>query len=109
MPDIRDIVGQTSALEKIPSIDQRNQEIKAEKQAIVQTSENAVKRESVAETKETEDKTIRKEREGEKGAQHRHKKRAKKVKKEEEIKEPKELKSSDVLEVEEGKIIDVKA
>jgi len=112
MADIRDIVGQTSALEKIPSLDQRSKEVHAGKQAIGQQAEAAVKRESVAETKDTKDKLIRKEQqEREKRESAKKKKRAKSPEADEEREkadEPKEITGKDIVEVDEGKIIDVK-
>lgn len=113
MPDIRDIVGQTSALEKIPSLDQRSNEVRAGKQAIGQLAENAVKQETVAATKDTKDKTIKKEQEEHEKRESRQKgKRRAKVKeaKEDTKKDDvvKEITGADIVEVDEGKIIDVK-
>jgi hypothetical protein len=108
MPDIRDIVGQTSALEKIPSIDQRNQEVRAGKLAEEQLAENLVKNESVNVTKETEDKLIRSKEEREKESGRRQERKAKEKVEREDKEETKDLKGSDIIEVDEGKIVDIK-
>ncbi len=108
MPDIRDIVAQTSALEKFPSIDQKNQELKAEKRALAQVDQNVIKQELVANTKEVASKTIREEQQREKYEHETHKREKKHAKEEEPKKEPEELNSADVIEIDEGKIIDVK-
>jgi hypothetical protein len=106
MPDIRDIVAQTSALEKLPRIDQKNQELRAEKQAVGQIEQNIIKQETVEDTKEVGSKIIKEEQEREKEKEQAKGRNLKE--KGEEKKERKEIKSSDVVEVEEGKIIDVK-
>lgn len=111
MTDIRDIVSQTSAIEKLRAVDLREHETRAAKQGLAAIEEKAVKRESVEETKHTEDKLIRKEQEEKEKREHKESER--RAKKADEIKvaadtEEKELTHSEIIEADEGKIIDVK-
>lgn len=103
MSDIRDIVGQTSALEKIPAIDLRSQELRAAKLAMEHNDQNIVKREQVDDMKKTDSKNISEEQEHEK--YHHEAKKREPSEKEEEGEAPKKV---DILEVDEGKIIDIK-